>query len=360
MTRKTKTNEELLARLKKANKTYRLQLAKRAGFTSYETYKAFLVAEISIAEEDKHKEEITVERAQKEVESFPKLNPIETLEKFNNADDGSKSVFAFFRGTTVDELREQLEKEAKEYSSKSKPLDMVIAFDVTSSMSSYIEDVKAKVVDFVNDLFSNTEDLMVQIIAFGDYCDMQSHNIFGNAYQRSSLTDNKAELVDFINSVKYTYGGDAEEFYELVINKVVEETPWRSDSQKALFLIGDNKPHPFGYEYSNYSPGWSSNHKSFTNHINWKSEVMKAKNVGIQIDTLSINPKYSDFYKEVSETTNGIHIPYSKSNNVSEILKGATYVRTNKEAYKTTLDAVSSLGDEELTGAFKTISKKLD
>jgi len=40
-----------------------------------------------------------------------------------------------------------------------------------------------------------------------------------------------------------TSGGDGDEFYELVIKKIVEEMDWREGSTKAVLLIADANPH---------------------------------------------------------------------------------------------------------------------
>ena len=65
---------------------------------------------------------------------------------------------------------------------KSGILDMVIAFDTTGSMAAYIEDVKKHVKDLIPNLLNTNPDLQLGIVAFGDYCDMQSYNNFGKAY----------------------------------------------------------------------------------------------------------------------------------------------------------------------------------
>ena len=70
-------------------------------------------------------------------------------------------------------------------------LDMVIAFDTTGSMYSYIEVVKKHVIDLIPKLFAANPKLKVSIVAFGDYCDMKSKSNFGGAYQVIDLTDNK-------------------------------------------------------------------------------------------------------------------------------------------------------------------------
>lgn len=116
-------------------------------------------------------------------------------------------------------------------------LDMVIAFDTTGSMSSYIGAVKEHVKVLVPKLFKQNPDLRIGVVAFGDYCDMPSKDEFGKAYQVCELTDNENKLIEFITNAQNTSGGDGDEFYELVIKKIVEETDWREGSTKAVLLL---------------------------------------------------------------------------------------------------------------------------
>lgn len=81
-------------------------------------------------------------------------------------------------------------------------LDMVIAFDTTGSMSSYIGAVKEHVKELVPKLFKQNPDLRIGIVAFGDYCDMPSKDEFGKAYQVCELTDNENKLIEFITNAK--------------------------------------------------------------------------------------------------------------------------------------------------------------
>lgn len=101
---------------------------------------------------------------------------------------------------------------------------MVIAFDTTGSMASYIDAVKEHVKELIPKLFKQNPDLRIGIVAFGDYCDMPSKDRFGKAYQVCELTDNENRLIEFITKAQNTSGGDGDEFYELVIKKIVEET----------------------------------------------------------------------------------------------------------------------------------------
>ena len=108
-------------------------------------------------------------------------------------------------------------------------LDMVIAFDTTGSMSSYIYQVKDHVRSLVPQLLKDNPNMRIGIVAFGDYCDMKRATVFGDAYQVLYPTNNEEDIISFVKNAKNTNGGDCDEFYELVIKKITEETPWRED-----------------------------------------------------------------------------------------------------------------------------------
>lgn len=285
-----KTKMEQLATFKKANKEYKIKLAEKAGFKTAGEYLASLTGK----------------------STKNTVKPVKSKE--NTA------------------------------------LDMVIAFDTTGSMNSYIQSVKTHVVETIKELFKNSPKLQLKIVAFGDYCDMESSTKFGKAYQETQLTSNKKELIDFVNNAKSTGGGDADEFYELVIKKVVDETPWRKDAKKAFLLIGDCGPHPVGYSYS----GIVKNAQ-----ICWKTQAKRALLAGIQIDTLQIHPEY-DWYKELSKITNGVNLNFKNSNKISEIVTGTIYARSSPETFTMDFMAAEKSGDSELIGAYKSMSTLID
>ena len=200
-------------------------------------------------------------------------------------------------------------------------LDMVIAFDTTGSMASYIEAVRKEVSELVPRLFKNNEDLRLGVVAFGDYCDMKNAQEFGDAYQCLMPTDNENAIIKFINESKDTSGGDGDEFYELVIKKVVEETPWREGATKVLLLISDAWPHPLGYTYQNYVVG---------NQIDWRQEAKKAASLGIKIDTVSITG--APWYQELSDMTNGISTLFQSSCKTARLVEAATLARGSKSS----------------------------
>lgn len=78
--------------------------------------------------------------------------------------------------------------EAKSKTSNDGMLDMVIAFDTTGSMAGCIRSVKEYVTELVPKLFAVNPNLRLGVVAFGDYCDMESQHEFGKAYQVLDLT----------------------------------------------------------------------------------------------------------------------------------------------------------------------------
>ena len=230
-------------------------------------------------------------------------------------------------------------------------LDMVIAFDTTGSMAKYIGAVKEHVKELIPKLFKQNPDLRIGIVAFGDYCDMPSKYNFGKAYQVCELTDDENKLIKFITSAQNTGGGDSDEFYELVIKKIVEETNWREDSTKAVLFIADANPHEVGYSYGNIV---------VNNQIDWREEAKKAVEKGIKFDTLTIYE--TKWYKELSSITNGVSAPFSTSSKTSQLVEAAALARGGEKTrslYKATMDSFEASGDTEMTAVYAAYSKEV-
>lgn len=200
-------------------------------------------------------------------------------------------------------------------------LDMVIAFDTTGSMAAYIGAVRQEVADLIPRLFKDNPDLRLGIVAFGDYCDMVNAEKFGKAYQCIMPTDNENELVRFIKESQDTSGGDGDEFYELVIKKIVEETPWREGSSRSFLLIADAEPHELGYTYENIIKG---------NQIDWREEARRAAAQKIKIDTVTITN--APWFRELSALTNGTSVPFHTGYKTGRLMEAAIYAKGSKKS----------------------------
>ena len=224
-------------------------------------------------------------------------------------------------------------------------LDMMIAFDTTGSMAAYIEDVRHQVAELIPSLFKDNENIRVGIVAFGDYCDMENAHEFGSAYQIIQPTDNENDLIRFVRHSQDTSGGDADEFYELVLKKIIDETPWREDASKVILLISDAEPHPLGYSYLDYVKG---------NQIDWRKEAEKAARMKIRIDTVSIHP--FEWYEQLSAMTNGVNIPFSSSHKTSRMLRAAIHARGSmvaRECFDAEYDSEMEGDDEEMKAVYR-------
>lgn len=286
-----KIEEKLLADFKRSNKERKEKLAKKFGYDSAEEY----------------------------------LKELETN--------------LFGEVPKVEEVKVTKEKKVKE----EVLTDIVIAFDTTGSMSCYIKAVKNHVTELIPKLFANTKNLQISIVAFGDYCDMNSSSNFGNAYQVINLTNDTKELIKFVSNAKDTAGGDRDEFYELVLQKIRLETSWRKGSNKSILLIADETPHRVGYSYSSIVKNAQ---------VDWKVEAKELSNLSIKVDTLACTG--AQWYKELSEITKGIYLLFSSSDKTQTLLEGYTYARSGAtESFTTMCSTVTESGDSELIGVYK-------
>lgn len=152
----------------------------------------------------------------------------------------------------------------------------------------------------VSCLLHENKELRIGIVVFSYYCDMKNAQEFEDAYQCLMPTDNENEIIRFIRNSKETSGRDGDEFYELIIRKIVDETPWCENATRTILLISDVDLHPLGYTYETCV---------INNQIDWRKEAEKAANKKIKIDTVTISN--NKWYKELSRMTSGVSVPFS-------------------------------------------------
>ena len=228
-------------------------------------------------------------------------------------------------------------------------LDMVIAFDTTGSMAQYIEAVRKEVSTLIPELFRDNQDLRLGIVAFGDYCDMENAQTFGDAYQCQPLTNNENDLVKFVMESKDTNGGDGDEFYELVLKKIIDETAWRENSTRIILLIADANPHGLGYSYADIVKG---------NEIDWRVEAQKAANRKIKIDTVRISD--ASWYQELSAITNGVSVPFRTGYKTAELLRASVNARGSIASRAKFDGGLEICEDAEIKEIYKSYKKERD
>lgn len=228
-------------------------------------------------------------------------------------------------------------------------LDMVIAFDTTGSMAQYIGAVRKDVSELIPQLFKDNDDLRLGIVAFGDYCDMYNAQDFGDAYQSIQPTANENDLIKFVLNSKDTSGGDGPEFYELVLKKIVEETPWREDSTRSILLIADAVPHELGYTYQNFVIG---------NQIDWRIEARKAADKKIKVDTVTITDE--PWFKELSAMTNGVSVPFRTGYKTAELVRASVMSRGSMKARCNFDVLMGACDNDEMKEVYASYKKERD
>ena len=214
---------------------------------------------------------------------------------------------------------------------KNQGMDLLVSFDTTGSMYPVLSRVRVEVEQLINDLMKEIADLRIGIIAHGDYCDKD------DPYTIKVLpfTNDIGALCKFVNETEQTYGGDADECYELVLNTAKSMLDWRSDRNKAFILIGDASPH--GVEYH-----------SNTMHLDWKNEAQALANMGVKIFSVHALSYYrsssKSFYNYIARVTNGKYLTLDQFNEVVELIKATCLAEFSEEKLTEYISIIRSKG----------------
>lgn len=94
------------------------------------------------------------------------------------------------------------------------------------------------------------------------------------------------------------------------------------------------------------------------NQIDWKEEAKKAAEKGIKFDTLTIGG--NQWYKELSEMTNGVSAPFSTSSKTSNLVEAAALARGGEATRGIYYAAMASFKDDsEMTAVYTAYSKEV-
>jgi hypothetical protein len=196
--------------------------------------------------------------------------------------------------------------------------DLVVSFDTTGSMYPVISQVRKEVEKFIKTMFSEFSDLRLGIIAHGDYCDKD------NPYtiMALDLTRDEEKLCEFVRTVDKTYGGDADECYELVLKTARTDFSWRDDSNKVLIMIGDAAPHSVSYRHNKEKLDWLE-----------QSELLNKAGVKVfAVHALSYYRTSSKmFYKTVADKTFGTYLTLDQFSEVVDLIKATVYQQSGEE-----------------------------
>lgn len=210
-------------------------------------------------------------------------------------------------------------------------IDVCISFDTTGSMYPCLTQVRREIKEIVRRLFNDIDNLRISIIAHGDYCDVNNpYTILIKDFE-----ENPDSIVEFINDVKPTYGGDTPECYELVLNQARTRLSWKSGRSKVLVIIGDDLPH---------GPNYPSN----VSKIDWRNELGLLLESGINVYGIHAMPgcrRHSkSFYEEIAKKTGGFYLTLEQFSNIKDLIMAICYKQEGEESLNNFTNELKSKG----------------
>lgn len=171
------------------------------------------------------------------------------------------------------------------------------------------------------------ENLRIGITAHGDYCDRATY-----VTKHLPLTTNVNAIVEFVENVQATYGGDAPEAYELVLHEA-QDFAWMdgwmhvlvrgslvgiSNQRLIKVLIGDDRPH-------------EKNDPQNDKHLDWKEELDKLKQRNIVVHGVqALNRQHaSSFYAECARRTGGCHLALHQFNSIIDLIMAVGFANVS-------------------------------
>lgn len=222
-------------------------------------------------------------------------------------------------------------------------IEIVFSFDTTGSMYPALSEVRRRVDETVKRLFAEIPHLRIGIVAHGDYCDARTTYVT----KHLQLTNDPNAVSYFVKNVEATYGGDAPECYELVLNEVADQMQWTPGSKRVLVMIGDDIPHPPAHN---------------PKHLNWKDEVARLTNMGVLIHGVqALNRRYATaFYQGMADLSGGAHLTLAQFSEATEMLLAIAYQQQGGEALAKYEEEIVSKKrmTRSLSGIFDKLSRR--
>ncbi len=124
-----------------------------------------------------------------------------------------------------------------------RPVDIIFVLDVTESMQPYIDAVKQNVIQFAQDLQSNSRDYRLGLVTFEDYV-VSAYPDCNCAY-RNSFTSDVKQFTDWVGSLHAGGGGDIPED-QLDALAYAAKFPFRPAAEGIIIIVTDARPHHDG------------------------------------------------------------------------------------------------------------------
>ena len=209
-------------------------------------------------------------------------------------------------------------------------IEVVFSFDTTGSMYPCLTQVRRNLKETVERLFREIPNIRIGIIAHGDYCDARTSYVT----KILNLSNRPQDVVNFVDKVEPTSGGDSPECYELVLHEA-RGLSWTSGKKKVLVMIGDDVPH---------GPSYPQN----TKQIDWRNELGLLLEAGINVHGVhcmaGIRSASRPFYEEIASRTGGFYLTLDQFSSVSDLVMAVCYNANNQTQVENFEKEVTSKG----------------
>ena len=199
------------------------------------------------------------------------------------------------------------------------PIEIIISFDTTGSMSYYLDEVKNKIQDIIQRLFMDIPNMKIGVMAHGDYCDEKVFYLM----QKVDFTNDVGSLCQFVKDVEGTGGGDFEECYEWVLSQV-RGLSWTPGTQRSLIMIGDAIPHEADYELNKEKLDWRAEADALYNEQGVRVYAVQCQN----------EKGAADFWKDLANRTHGRHLKLDQFSTIVDILMAICYREHGAEYFE--------------------------
>lgn len=131
------------------------------------------------------------------------------------------------------------------------------------------------------------------------------------------------EICDFVQNIEPTGGGDAPEYYELVLYEA-QSLSWSESANKSLVLIGDDIPHTPAHN---------------PQKLNCRKDLDKLGDAEITVyGVQALNRSHATpFHQEIAEKSGIFHIILDQFSYITDLFLSVCYQQTSNEqlqAYK--------------------------
>ncbi len=193
-------------------------------------------------------------------------------------------------------------------------MKLAISMDDTGSMHGCRREVRRRAKGLIRKLeglsrlvqANSKPPVEIALIIHGDYCDG------AKALEYVDFTTDFNKLIAFLEDTKQKGGGDAPEFYEMVLHKA-QSLDWKGEPG-VLILMGDDVPH---------GPKYKDNHLGLV----WEDEADALHADGKTVHAVQcLNRTHATpFYRGLSERCGGLHIPLDQFEDAEALILGVAY-----------------------------------